>query len=312
MSLKPRVTSLSRPVNLSGQTALVIGATAGIGAALARQLAEMGATTIIVGRDPTKLDQMRGALEAIAPGRIHTQLADLADLASVEQAARALRAYGRLDIVVSNASIRTSGATRSFTKDGFESSFGVNHLGNAAFLLALEAPLRAAPAGRVVIMASEAHRRAKALPMDDLMGERNFDGVLAYNRSKLANILFARQLAGRWAGLTVYAVHPGGVLTNMMTAPTGRSALSRLIFLLVRPLLLTPAEAAKGIIRIAADPQLAEPSGAYFELGRPSRPGKLADDQGLARQLYEKTIDLLTKAGFSSIGGPAASTSFPA
>ena len=308
MPLKQSITSLSHPVDLSGKTALVIGATAGIGAAVARQLAEMGAITIIVGRDPAKLETMRRELDAIAPGRVHAQQADLADLASVEHAARALRVHPRLDIVVANASIRTAGTTRAFTKDGFESTFGVNHLGNAAFLLALEEPIRAAPAGRVVIMASEAHRRAKELPMNDLMGEQQFDGALAYNRSKLANILFGRQLAERWPGTTIYAAHPGAVLTNMMTGTSGGSLVSRLIILLIRPLLLAPEEAAKGIVRLAADPDLTEPSGAYFEFGRPDRPAGLTDDRGLGQQLFEKTIALLNKAGFrASISGPPAS-----
>lgn len=285
-----RVTSLERPVDLSGRTALVIGATAGIGASVAAQFAAMGATTLIVGRDPAKLQHSLNTLSAIAPGRVHAEQSDLADLASVDRAATALcAAYPRIDIVVANASVLYGGRRRGFTADGFEASFGINHLGNAAMLLGLERPIRTAQ-GRVVIVASEAHRRARGLPLDDLMGERGFQGNRAYNRSKLANILFARELARRWPEVTVHAAHPGGVLTDMFRGLVAANRFYRLMFGLIRSGLLTPDQAAAGIVRVAVDVGLDQPSGGYFELGSPAKSSATAMDAELGRRLYDATV----------------------
>jgi retinol dehydrogenase-14 len=291
--LEQRVTTLSRPVHLMGKTALVVGATAGIGRATAEQLARAGATTILTGHDAVKLAAVATELAAFAPGRIRTECVDLADLASIRSAATALcAAYTQLDIVIANASVMAPGKHRTFTHDGFEMTFGVNHLGNAALLLGLERPIRSAKAGRVVIVASEAHRRAGDLPLDDLMGDRSFGGTRAYARSKLANILFARQLAERWTGTTIYAAHPGVVLTDMMRTATGQNMLFRLIFRLMQSKLLSPSQAAAGLVRIAIDPDLEARSRSYFELGRPDTPGRLTNDLKLARGLFERTLSL--------------------
>jgi NAD(P)-dependent dehydrogenase (short-subunit alcohol dehydrogenase family) len=254
MTWLQQVTGLAAPVDLSGKTALVIGGASGIGAAVVRQLAELGANTIIVGRDPDKLHAMRRELDGVAKGRVHTQVADLAALASVRPASAALcRDFERLDIVIANASVLNP-KTRSLTKDGFESTFGVNHLGNAEFLLGLEKPIRAA-GGRVVVVASEAHRRAHGFPLDDLIGGQPYNGAIAYARSKLANILFAKELARRWNDVRIYAAHPGGVKTNMMrTAARESGLLARVLVALFDSGLLTPEESARGIVRIAVDP----------------------------------------------------------
>ncbi|GLR68072.1 oxidoreductase [Acidocella aquatica] len=294
MSVLQRVTNLVRPANLTGLTSLVVGATAGIGAHIAQQLAASGARTIITGRDPASITRSLVDIRAVATGPVDGLLADIADLASVRRAAAEIRAtHQRIDIVVANAGVMVAGTSRSFTKDGFETHFGVDHLGNAALLLALERPIRNA-GGRVVIVASEAHRRAKGLPMDDLMGAREYNGIRAYRRSKLANILFARGLAERWPDATVYSVHPGGVLTNMLRRRMIESRLYHVLLTLIRSKLLTPEEAAAGIVRVAVDPALAAPSGSYFELGRLARPGSLARDDQLCRQLFNVTLEILT------------------
>lgn len=127
------------------------------------------------------------------------------------------------------------------------------------------------------------------------MGEHGFDGVLAYNRSKLANILFARQLARRWPDVSVYAAHPGAVLTDMMFRMVAEIRLARLIFPLIRWQLLTPDESAQGIVRIAVDPALTEASGTYFEVGHPAQSSRLADDAGVGQQLFDATTAYLNQ-----------------
>jgi NAD(P)-dependent dehydrogenase (short-subunit alcohol dehydrogenase family) len=126
------------------------------------------------------------------------------------------------------------------------------------------------------------------------MGERNFSGLRAYSRSKLANILFARELARRLqpAGVTVYAAHPGVVDTPILDA-FARTRFDRAGLRLARMLFLAPDEAARGILRVAADPTMQEPSGSYFELGKPNRGSSLSNDPMLAQRLWELTERLL-------------------
>jgi NAD(P)-dependent dehydrogenase (short-subunit alcohol dehydrogenase family) len=186
---------------------------------------------------------------------------------------------------------------------------GVNHLGNAALILAVEDLVRAAAPSRIVVVASEAHRRAGDAPLDDLMGEHNFSGMSAYSRSKLANILFVRELARRLqpAGVTVYAAHPGVVDTPILDA-FAKTRFDRAGLRVARLLFLAPERAAQGILRVAADPTLTEPSGAYFELGKPNRGSSLSNDPMLAQKLWELTERLLKGSGFGAGTNAAAPT----
>ena len=298
MSLLQRVTGPAQPPDLKGRTALLVGATSGVGEGLAHQLVDSGATLVLAGRDQAKLDALVNTLRSRATAPVHTVLADLADLNSIARACQEVHGLVTdLDLLIANAGVLYMGTQRQLTRQGFELTMGVNHLGNAAVALATEDLLRAATRARVVIVASEAHRRARGLPLDDLMGEHGFSGIRAYNRSKLANILFARELARHLSssGVTVYSAHPGAVDTRMLTGPFEERWLGRMLLPLVRTALLTPAEAAKGIMRVAADPTLAEPSGSYFEYGRPNRGSELSNDPALARGLWVRTQQLLNR-----------------
>ena len=220
-------------------------------------------------------------------------MADLADLKSVRAAAAALaQKYGQIDIVIANAGV-LAGKERATTKDGFEHAFGINHLGTAAFVLGLEKPIRAASAPRVVIVASEAHRRAEGLPLDDLNGERDYDMQRAYGRSKLCNILFAKELALRWPETRVYAAHPGAVRTAMMEQGLKQSGMTMEE---VAQYLISPEDSARGVVRIAVDPTETALSGAYFEKGALNEEGALAKDAALATALWNATQALLQRA----------------
>ena len=197
MSLLQRVTGPAQPPDLKGKTALLVGATSGVGEALAHQLVESRATLVIAGRDQVKLDALVNTLRSRATAPVLTILADLADLNSIVRACQEVHGLVTdLDLLIASAGVLYMGTQRQLTRQGLELTMGVNHLGNAAVALATEDLLRAATRARVVIVASEAHRRAKGLPLDDLMGEHGFSGIRAYNRSKLANIL-VRTRAGK-------------------------------------------------------------------------------------------------------------------
>ncbi len=292
-----RVVGSERPVNLEGKTVVIVGASSGIGEATARQVAAAGARLVITGRNMMKLEQLASALRSSTAERVHTVYLDLTDLNSVVAAARRIHeVVDVIHILVANAGVLYMGSKRQVTPDGWELMMGVNHVGNAALILALKDLVCAAAPSRIAIVSSIAHQGAGTAPLDDLMSERGFSGMQAYGRSKLANILFARELGRRWqsAGVTVYAVHPGATNTPIMSAFAG-NWISSIIMRLIRSLILTPEQAAQGILRVAADPALDEPTGTYFERGRPKPGSELSNDPVLARNLWDVTLRLLSK-----------------
>jgi NAD(P)-dependent dehydrogenase (short-subunit alcohol dehydrogenase family) len=295
LSMLQRVTGPKASPDLRGKTALIVGATSGIGEEIARAIAAAGAALVITGRDPQKLDRVARSLSSLTAQRVRTICFDLADLKSVAAAAQALRAELKaIHLLIANAGLLYMGNERRFTRDGFELTIGVNHLGNAAFILGMQDLIRAGAPSRVVVVASEAHRRAGADPFSDMMGERRFSGLHAYSRSKLANILFSRELARRMEpeGVTVYAAHPGVVDTPILDAFV-RTRFARATMPLVRRFFLTPQQAAQGILRVAADPTQDAASGSYFELGRINRGSEQSNDVELARRLWDTTQQLL-------------------
>jgi len=176
---------------------------------------------------------------------------------------------------------------RELTVDGIEKTFAVNHLGY--FLLTnllLDLLKRSAPA-RVVTVASIGHRRG-TLDFDDLGFERDGYWIMkAYTRSKLANVLFAAELARRLAGtgVTSNSLHPGSVATNIWSgAPVWAKPLIQILY---RPFFLSPEKGGSFIVQLAADPKLEGVTGKYFETGKMVAPAPLAQDEALARRLWD-------------------------
>ncbi len=202
----------------TGRTALVTGANSGLGFHTALQLARHGARVLLACRDPRRAEDALARLLAQAPdGQAELVALDLADLASVEKAAADVA--GRtdtLDVLVANAGVMA--LPRGTTVDGFERQFGTNHLGHFALTGRLLPLLLAAPAPRVVVTSSDAHRIGR-MSFDDLMGERHYGRWRAYGQSKLANLLFVRELTRRAAGgpLLAAAAHPGYAATNLQS-----------------------------------------------------------------------------------------------
>jgi NAD(P)-dependent dehydrogenase (short-subunit alcohol dehydrogenase family) len=206
--------------DLAGRRALVTGATNGIGLETAQALARAGATVLISGRDPARgaaaLEKMRARRPEAEPRFIRADLARLAEV-------RALAAEvgeAPLDLLVNNAGVMAI-PTRRLSADGFEMQFAVNHLAHFALTGWLLPALRAAPAPIIVTVSSLAHRRA-VLRLDDLQGEREYAPWTAYRQSKLANLMFARELHRRsealgWA-VGSRAAHPGWASTGIVLA----------------------------------------------------------------------------------------------
>jgi retinol dehydrogenase 12 len=270
---------------------LVTGASSGIGAAAAQALAEGGHRVLAAGRDPAKTEAVVARIRRDTPGgEVEALCADLSDMDQVRELARTVEErVPRLDALVLNAgTIRTSLA---HTAAGLELTFATNHLG--PFLLTLllrDLLVRSAPA-RVVVVGSGTHRPVRALDVDALADGSAFSAQRTYGETKLANALFARELARRWAGTGVSAIcmEPGFVRTDL-----GRDAHGpyRWLVRLARPLAASPRRAGAAVARLAADPAFAGVSG-YFVGVRPVRPSALARDDALARHLWDRSAALV-------------------
>jgi NAD(P)-dependent dehydrogenase (short-subunit alcohol dehydrogenase family) len=209
--------------DLSGRTAVVTGASGGIGYEIARQLAVHGAQVVLACRDQARAARAASLIAADAPhGVLETGELDLASLESVRQfAGRVGERHERLDILVNNAGI--AGGPRRETADGFEAHFGVNHLGHFA-LTGLLLPALTRAGGRVVTMSSGLAAQAR-IDFDDLQSARRYRMTSAYGQSKLAGLLFALELDRRarssarlaQAGVSSLATHPGAARTSLVS-----------------------------------------------------------------------------------------------
>ncbi len=219
--------------DLHGRRALVTGVTGDLGRETARELARAGAQVVLAARNETRLAEVAGALEADLPGaRLDTVRLDLADLSSVRQAAEnVLKSHDTLDILVNNAGVMATPPRR--TADGFELQLGTNHFGHFALTGLLMPALGAA---RVVTVSSQMHRAALRAPLGDPHEHGRYQKWVAYGESKLANLLFMRELdrRARAAGLslTSVAAHPGYASTHLQTSGPqmgGKSVSSRVM-----------------------------------------------------------------------------------
>jgi NAD(P)-dependent dehydrogenase (short-subunit alcohol dehydrogenase family) len=216
---------------LNGKTALITGANSGIGYQAAVELARHGAHVLLACRNAAKGADALARLLAEVPGSSAEVVSlDVSSIADVKRfAAEFLAGHPTLDLLINNAGVMAM-PTREVTPEGFERQFATNHLGHFALTGLLMPALLATPAPRVVTVASIAHRTGK-IEFDNLQGERKYGPREAYNRTKLANILFARELEkrARAAGskLVSIPVHPGVSRTNIIEngmAPTGLKA----------------------------------------------------------------------------------------
>jgi retinol dehydrogenase 14 len=271
--------------NIEGKVVLITGATGGIGLEAATALARQGARPVIVGRDP---DRTRAALIDIrnrSGTQVQSYLCDFSRQDDIRSLAAAVRRdQPRLDVLVNNAG--GVHKRRALTVDGIEKTFATNHLGY--FLLTtllLDLIVRSTPA-RIVTVASIGHRGG-TMNFDDLGFERGYWIMRAYRRSKLANVLFANELARRLAGtgVTSNSLHPGGVATNIWSgAPLWTKPL---IHFWLRRRFISAAAGAETIVQLAASPALEGVTGCYFEEQESVTPARLAQDEPLARRLWE-------------------------
>jgi NAD(P)-dependent dehydrogenase (short-subunit alcohol dehydrogenase family) len=271
--------------SMDGKVVLITGATSGIGKVTARELAKLGATVAIVGRDAAKtaavLDELR---RESGSDRISSFLADLSQLSEVRRLAAEVKArHPALHVLLNNAGAVFM--SRKLTPDGFEATFGLNHL--SFFLLTHELLdlLKSSAPARIINVASRAHQRGK-IDFDDLMHARRYAGFMVYSDSKLANLLFTYELARKLEGsrVTVNALHPGVVATNFGMG----GGLFSLALKVAQPLIMvSPEEGARTSIYLASSPEVEGVSGQYFVKSKATPSVGQSNDRAIARRLWD-------------------------
>jgi len=276
---------------LTGKTAIVTGANSGMGRATVEALSDMGAEVIMLCRDEKRGREAYDALMEKGDRRLELLLCDLGDYESIKAFVRTVRRkYDRIDILVNNAGFIS--LDRQETKEGLERQFGVNHIGH--FLLTMGILPLMGEGSRIVNVASGAHKTGR-IHFEDINLTKHFNVVKAYSQSKLANVLFTRELARRVAdrGITVNCCHPGAVATNIgIDRETG---FGKTITGLLKPYFLTPAEGARTAIYLASSPEVQNISGEYFYKCKVAKSSKRSKDMRLAKKLYGFSCRLIRK-----------------
>ena len=286
---------------LVGKRALVTGGTGGIGLETALALAKAGAEVVIAGRGTAKVDHAVAAVrEAVPTAKVAGLVLDLASLTSIDSAVAEVLAAGQpLDLLINNAGVMAVPERRE-TVDGFELTFGTNHLGHFALTGRLLPALLAAPAARVVTVSAKVARN-KSATLDDPLSLESYDsGMVAYTKSKLANVVFTLELARRASGtgITAVAVHPGTSNTGLQQhLPKYMQVIASAV--LERFVGQSPADAARPSLYAATNPAV-EPGDFVVPDGRGELRGAphvaelpaAATDPAVGRRLWELSEEL--------------------
>lgn len=306
--------------NLSGHTYIVTGANSGAGLATTEQLVRQGAHVVVACRRVVAGEEATQPL-AGETGSVEVSELDLNSLASVRRFVTAFKAkHNALHGLVNNAGVMNTPQGR--TEDGFETQLGVNYLGHFLLTELLLDTLQASAPSRVVCVSSVAHagiqNRPATIDLDDLQFDRRpYNGINAYNQSKLAIVIYARHLARRLAGtgVSVFATHPGWIRSNLvknMAPPWVQNVLLRPFSGLLG--MMSAEDGAQTQLHCLLDDDAPHHSGEFYSQnsilyphkenragGWPMRsPNPLVYDDALAERLYPVSVDLVGLRGESS------------
>ena len=272
---------------LADKIAVVTGANTGIGKETARELARMGASVALLCRSESTGEAAR--LEIISDtgnDRVALYTADFGSLEQIRRVAGELKAaYPAIHILVNNAGIIFP--QRRVSEEGFELTLAVNHLAHFLLTDLLMDNIRASGSGRIVNVSSSAHKSG-TIDRSDLMLTRDYSMSRAYSQSKLANVLFTRELARRieGTGVTANALMPGVIASDFGRDFTG---VVKLLFRFFRLFFITPAKGARTSVFLAASSEVEGISGEYFSKQRIAPSSPLSEDMDLAEWLWQES-----------------------
>jgi len=277
---------------MKGKVCIITGATAGIGLETAARLGALGARLILVGRNRDKGAAALNALRGRAPNLVaEFYYADLSRRDEIIRlASELLRALPRIDVLLNNAGALFT--RRETTADGLERTFALNHMGYFLLTHLLRERLVASAPARIVNVASNAHLKSPPLDFADLQYTKAYNGLKAYQRSKLCNVLFTRELARRLAGtgVTANSLHPGFVASSF---GDNNGFMFRIgIGLAKRFSAISLEEGAETPVYLASAPEVATVSGRYFVHAREALPSPAAQDDDAAARLWRETATL--------------------
>lgn len=280
----------SSPARLDGKTVLITGANTGIGKETALELATRGARVIMACRNVEKGEEAAASIRAaFSKADVEVRELDLADTCSIRAfAQKFLREVNQLHILINNAGVMMCPYTK--TVDGFEMHIGVNHLGHFLLTSLLIGLLKRSAPARIVVVSSLAHNFGW-IRFHDLHSQGSYNSGLAYCQSKLANVLFTRELARRLQGsnVTVNSVHPGTVNSDL----TRHSTLMMIVFTVCSMFLKTPREGAQTSIYCAVADELQSISGKHFSDCAPAFVAPQGRSEETARRLWDTSCELL-------------------
>lgn len=276
--------------DLSGKTAIVTGANSGMGLATVEALSNMGATVIMLCRNEERGRKALAGLTKEKERDLDLMICDLGDYQSIRDFAGLVKEkYAHIDILVNNAGFIS--LDRQETKEGIERQFGINHLGH--FLLTTQLLDLMDPGSRIVNVASGAHKVGR-IHFEDINLKKGYNVVKAYSQSKLANVLFTRELARRLKKrrISVNCCHPGAVATNIgIDRETG---FGKTVTGLLKPFFQTPAEGARTAVYLATDEAVGNRTGGYYYRCRLAKSSRRSKDRKLARRLYKLSEKLVS------------------
>lgn len=283
--------------NLSGKTVLITGATNGIGKQTAEAMAQTGATLVIVGRDPTKTENLVESLRnAHGACEVHGLIADLSLQADVRKLAEEFNAkFTRLDILINNAGALFT--TRETTADGFERTWALNHLNYFLLTTLLKDVLLASNPTRIINVASDAHKPAFMRWEDLQFATTGFGaGWPAYCQSKLANILFTKELSRRLdgTGVVTNCLHPGFVNTGFAR---NNGFWAKAMMTVTRPFQRNADKGAETVIWAAVSEKAAALRGEYLQDCEVRKPTRAARDEESAKRLWQLSEEMTGTQG---------------
>ncbi|XP_052120315.1 retinol dehydrogenase 11-like isoform X1 [Frankliniella occidentalis] len=299
---------------LDGKTVVITGANTGIGKETVLDLVGRGARVVMACRD---MEKAKAAAEDIREahkgkdgvGTVEVVHLDLCSLASVRRCAKQLLEQEKnIDILINNAGIMA--CPRKVTEDGLEMQLGVNHMAHFLLTCLLLPRIRATGHARIITLSSLVHSRG-VIHFDDLAGEKSYGASDRYCQSKLANVLFTKELAERLkahniSDVTVYAVHPGVVATELSrhldsgVFPGATFFWDRIMKLWIK----TPEQGAQTTIHCAVDEDAGSETGLYYADCRPVTPGHRAQNADVARRLWEVSVQMTGLGDYDPFTAP--------